>query len=89
MVSNSLAATAVALELGGYPEEIAAAFADFPGVARRCEIVSPAENEIMVIDDYGHHPTEIRATLKAVREVGCHTLLSSTSSHDRAADSAV
>ncbi len=68
MVSNSLAAITVALELGGYPDEIAASLATFPGVARRCEIIVSAEQEVMVIDDYGHHPTEIRATIRAVRE---------------------
>ena len=64
---NALAAFAVADELG-IPWRIAAhALAEFTGVHRRFEIRGE-EQGVMVVDDYGHHPEEIRATLQAARE---------------------
>jgi len=65
-VYNSLAAAAVALELGVPFAVVAGAMAEFSGVQRRLQIKGEI-NSIMVVDDYGHHPTEIRATLGAVR----------------------
>ncbi|MCL4144744.1 UNVERIFIED_CONTAM: hypothetical protein GTU68_033871 [Idotea baltica] len=62
MVSNSLAAAAVALELGAKPETICEALGLFSGVSRRMERLTTVDSEVLVIDDYGHHPTEIRAT---------------------------
>ncbi|MBP9837498.1 MAG: UDP-N-acetylmuramate--L-alanine ligase [Proteobacteria bacterium] len=67
MVCNSLAAIAVSLELGGYVCEIVKALEKFPGVARRCELVSSTTG-IAVIDDYGHHPKEISATLLGIKQ---------------------
>ncbi|VAW38712.1 UDP-N-acetylmuramate--L-alanine ligase [hydrothermal vent metagenome] len=66
-VYNSLAAMAVAMELGVSFELIRGALADYSGVQRRLQIKGEAAG-ITVIDDYGHHPTEIRATLRALRE---------------------
>ncbi len=65
-VLNALAAIAVALELKVAPDTIRAGLATFSGVDRRLQIRG-REQEITVIDDYGHHPTEIRATLGAAR----------------------
>ena len=65
-VLNALAATAVALEFGMTVEQIAASLADFQGIRRRFEYKGEAVG-ISVYDDYGHHPTEIRATLAAAR----------------------
>lgn len=67
MVGNALATIAVCLELGVYLEEAVASLATFPGVARRAELIGAAGG-VSVYDDYGHHPTEIRATLKAIKE---------------------
>ena len=67
MVSNSLAAACVALELGAYPDEIAKSLSTFAGVSRRCEVIFDTP-EVLILDDYGHHPTEIRATLGAIRK---------------------
>jgi len=70
-VLNSLAAVAVANELGVADAAIQSALAKFQGVDRRLQWVGtiPAgDGEAVVIDDYGHHPTEIRATLDAVRQ---------------------
>ena len=66
-VQNALAAIAVALELGLSDEAIASGFDKFEGVKRRFTKVGEADGAI-VIDDYAHHPTEIRAVLSAARE---------------------
>jgi UDP-N-acetylmuramate--alanine ligase len=66
-VYNSLAAIAVALELEINFDIIAKSLAGFGGVQRRLQLKGEV-NSILVIDDYGHHPTEIRATLQAIRD---------------------
>jgi len=66
-VQNALAAVAVALELGISDEAIIAGFERFEGVKRRFTKVGDAGGAV-VIDDYAHHPTEIRAALAAARE---------------------
>jgi UDP-N-acetylmuramate--alanine ligase len=63
-INNSLATIAVARELGIDIEIIRKALRDFSGVQRRFQIKGEA-NGIIVVDDYGHHPTEIKATLAA------------------------
>jgi len=68
-VLNALAAVGVALELKVAPDMIRAGLALFNGVDRRFQIRGTRRN-ITVIDDYGHHPTEIRATLAAARLCG-------------------
>ncbi|MEW6521219.1 MAG: UDP-N-acetylmuramate--L-alanine ligase [Desulfurivibrio sp.] len=65
-VLNSLAAVAVGLELQIPFAGIATALSTFTGVQRRLQIKGESQG-ITVIDDYGHHPTEIRATLAAIR----------------------
>jgi UDP-N-acetylmuramate--alanine ligase len=67
-VRNALLALAVAHELEVPFPEAAAALASFPGVERRFEAKGEARG-VRVVDDYGHHPTEIRATLEAARGV--------------------
>ena len=66
-VLNATAAIAVALELGLEPARIAEGLAAFRGVDRRFQIKGEAAG-VTVIDDYGHHPTEVRATLNAARQ---------------------
>lgn len=68
-VSNSLSAIAVAMELGMGIDEIRDGLAEFKGVGRRLELLGSGKG-ILVYDDYGHHPTEIRATLSALRSLG-------------------
>jgi UDP-N-acetylmuramate--alanine ligase len=63
---NSLAAIAVAMEVGISFERAASALARFGGISRRFEIKGEAAGRI-VLDDYAHHPAEVRATLAAVR----------------------
>lgn len=65
-VYNALAATAVALELEVPFEKIAEAFLGFKNANRRFQFKGEA-NGITVVDDYGHHPTEILATLSAAK----------------------
>jgi UDP-N-acetylmuramate--alanine ligase len=65
-VTNSLAAVAVALDLELPFEAIRQGLASFTGVDRRFEVRGEARG-VLVIDDYGHHPTEIRATLETLR----------------------
>jgi UDP-N-acetylmuramate--alanine ligase len=70
-VLNALAAIAVASEVGVSDASIMKALAEFRGVGRRFqrygEIACPAGGRFTLIDDYGHHPVEMRATIAAVR----------------------
>jgi UDP-N-acetylmuramate--alanine ligase len=66
-VYNSLAAVAVGLELGVPFDDAARALRGFEGIARRFEIKGEA-SDVLVLDDYGHHPAEIRTTLAAATE---------------------
>ncbi len=65
-VSNALAAISVALEMDVPVDLIRSGLAAFSGVERRFQIRGEKDG-IVVVDDYGHHPTEIRATLAAAR----------------------
>jgi UDP-N-acetylmuramate--alanine ligase len=65
-VLNSLAAVAVGVDLGVAFESIHAGLLSFTGVDRRFQVKGEAGG-VLVVDDYGHHPTEIKATLEALR----------------------
>jgi UDP-N-acetylmuramate--alanine ligase len=74
-VLNSLAAIAVALEIGIPHEAIQKALANFQGIDRRLTHVADIKlfgsgggDAVTIVDDYGHHPTEIAATLDAIRQ---------------------
>jgi UDP-N-acetylmuramate--alanine ligase len=67
-IENAVAAIAVALQLGIAPELIKQAVANFKGVKRRFEYVVDTA-EVIYIDDYAHHPEELRACFDAVREL--------------------
>ncbi|GAA0285086.1 UDP-N-acetylmuramate--L-alanine ligase [Alteraurantiacibacter aestuarii] len=66
-VQNALAAIAVAVEMGCDDDTIRTGFARFGGVRRRFTLVGEVDG-VRVIDDYAHHPVEIRAVLSAARE---------------------
>jgi UDP-N-acetylmuramate--alanine ligase len=66
-ITNALAAIAVGLELDVPIDLIRKGLASFTGVERRFQ-VRGEKNGITVVDDYGHHPTEIRATLAAAKQ---------------------
>jgi UDP-N-acetylmuramate--alanine ligase len=65
-VQNAIAAAATALTLGVEFEPIKAGLEEYRGISRRFEIHK--NNGFMVVDDYAHHPTEIKATLSGARE---------------------
>lgn len=67
-ISNALAAVAVGRHLGLAFDSIAQALAAFRGARRRFEVLGE-EQGILVVDDYAHHPTELRATLAAARQI--------------------
>lgn len=67
-VLNALAAIAVGLELNIEMKDIKKGLADLGGLARRFQ-KKGEKNGVLVIDDYGHHPTEIMAALEAARDV--------------------
>lgn len=73
-VSNALAVVALASELGVPFSSIAEALTTFRGARRRFEIKHRSEN-FMIVDDYAHHPSEVRATLAAARNTGRGRLL--------------
>jgi UDP-N-acetylmuramate--alanine ligase len=66
-VLNATAAVAIARQLEVAPEKIAEGLKNFRGVDRRFQLRGRTRG-VTVVDDYGHHPTEIRATLAAARE---------------------
>jgi UDP-N-acetylmuramate--alanine ligase len=68
-VLNATAAIAIGVQLGVSPEGIAAGLASFRGVERRFQVKGVVRG-VTVVDDYGHHPTEILATLRAARDAG-------------------
>ncbi len=68
-VLNATAAVAVGVQLGVAPDQIALGLDSFRGVDRRFQVKGVVRG-VTVVDDYGHHPTEILATLKAARESG-------------------
>ena len=69
-VSNALAAIAIGLDLELSFEIIGSALESFSGAERRFQVKGERSDNILVVDDYGHHPTEIRATLAAAKSSG-------------------
>lgn len=63
---NASASIGCALSLGVSESSIQASLSSFSGVKRRLELIGK-ENDILVFDDYGHHPTEIKATISALK----------------------
>jgi UDP-N-acetylmuramate--alanine ligase len=66
-VLNATAALALARELGAALERLAEGLRTFPGAERRLELIADTAG-VIVFDDYGHHPTEVRATIAAARQ---------------------
>lgn len=65
-ILNSLAVVGLGLELGLSPQNIKSTFVNYKGTRRRLQIKFESP-DCLILDDYGHHPTEIRAALEAVR----------------------
>jgi UDP-N-acetylmuramate--alanine ligase len=66
-LENAAAAAVVAIELGLAPAAVAAALAEFPGVARRFEVIGTTDDGIRVVDDYAHNADKIRAVVEAAQ----------------------
>jgi UDP-N-acetylmuramate--alanine ligase len=66
-ISNALAVIAASIELGVDLHSLRAALPEFTGTARRLQIMGEYK-EAIIIDDYAHHPTEIRATIQALKQ---------------------
>ena len=66
-LQNALAVCAVAIEEGVSPEDVAAGFASFEGMKRRQEVRGTASG-VVVVDDFAHHPTAVKATIQSVAE---------------------
>jgi UDP-N-acetylmuramate--alanine ligase len=79
-VQNALAAIAVAVEMDVDDATIRSAFASFKGVKRRFTKTGESGG-ISVIDDYGHHPVEIAAVLKAARQAGARDVIAVVQPH--------
>lgn len=69
-ISNALAAVAAGLEVGLTFEQLSEALREFSGARRRFQLLGVVQN-IQIIDDYAHHPTEVLATIEAAK--GVHT----------------
>ena len=72
---NAAAALTAARLAGADPAQAAAALADFTGAGRRFERLGTTEGGALVVDDYAHHPTEVRATIEAARTLGANRIV--------------
>jgi UDP-N-acetylmuramate--alanine ligase len=79
-VQNSLAAIAVAVEMGLGDDVVRAALAGFKGVKRRFTKTGESHG-VTVIDDYGHHPVEIAAVLRAARDAAAGSIIAVVQPH--------
>ena len=79
-IQNALAAVAIGVEMEIDNETLKSAFLTFRGVKRRFTRIGEAGG-IVVIDDYGHHPVEIAAVLKAARQAGARDVLAVVQPH--------
>ncbi|MFA5090142.1 MAG: UDP-N-acetylmuramate--L-alanine ligase [Candidatus Omnitrophota bacterium] len=73
-ISNSLAVIALGLELGIGPDKISKALGKYPGTHRRLE-TRFKNQDYLLLDDYAHHPTEIKATLDAIKYLGAKRVI--------------
>jgi UDP-N-acetylmuramate--alanine ligase len=69
-VLNAAAALTACVIAGAEPAELAGTLADFAGAGRRFETLGETASGVLVIDDYAHHPTEVRAAILAARTLG-------------------
>jgi len=68
-IANSLAAAACCHNLGVSIEDIVSTLNTYTGTQRRFDVIGITKNNIRIVDDYAHHPTEIKATLKAAQNI--------------------
>ena len=73
-ILNALAAVGTGYLIGIPPEKIKTALENYKGIKRRFQVLTKT-NEITIVDDYAHHPTEISATMKAAKELNPKRLI--------------
>ncbi|MCA1682597.1 MAG: UDP-N-acetylmuramate--L-alanine ligase [Actinobacteria bacterium] len=80
-VANAAAALTACTIAGARPAELAAVLADFRGAGRRFERLGETASGALVVDDYAHHPTEVRATVAAARTLGRRRVVAAFQPH--------
>jgi UDP-N-acetylmuramate--alanine ligase len=80
-VANAAAALTACVIAGADPAELAPALADFQGAGRRFERLGETAAGVLVVDDYAHHPTEVRAAILAARTLGRRRVVAAFQPH--------
>ena len=80
-VSNAAAALTACVIAGARPEQVAGTLEDFRGAGRRFERLGQTPGGALVVDDYAHHPTEVRATIAAARTLGRRRVVAAFQPH--------
>jgi len=80
-VANATAALTACVIAGARPSELAGTLADFAGAGRRFERLGQTATGALVVDDYAHHPTELRATIQAARTLGHRRIVAAFQPH--------
>jgi UDP-N-acetylmuramate--alanine ligase len=80
-VANAAAALTACVIVGARPEQLAGTLEDFRGAARRFERLGETASGALVVDDYAHHPTELRATIAAARTLGHRRVVAAFQPH--------
>ncbi len=80
-VANAAAALTACVIAGAHPKALAGTLADFRGAGRRFERLGTTAAGALVVDDYAHHPTELRATIAAARTLGMQRVVAAFQPH--------
>ena len=80
-VANAAAALTACVIAGAHPKVLAGTLADFRGAGRRFERLGTTAAGALVVDDYAHHPTELRATIAAARTLGMRRVVAAFQPH--------
>ena len=80
-VANAAAALTACVIAGADPSELAGTLADFQGAGRRFERLGETASGALVVDDYAHHPTEVRAAILAARTLGRRRVVAAFQPH--------
>jgi len=79
--ANAAAALTACVMAGGLPQQLAGTLADFRGAGRRFERLGETARGAVVVDDYAHHPTEVRAAIQAARTLGYRRVVAAFQPH--------
>lgn len=71
---NAISALIAGLQMGGSPQDLTAGLSGYAGTKRRLELITE-KSDMTIVDDYGHHPVEIQASLQALRSAYSHRRL--------------